>query len=126
MTRIAILVREWERKNLPYANSGLALELFLVVSHNTLLGNAITLKVLFRSIEYSETGVRKQLRRLIADGWVSLRISSKDRRVKHVVAESKMLLLVEAYSKILKGAYLRSAPPGLTPIRNQTHHAHWD
>jgi hypothetical protein len=111
IARSALRVREWEKANLPNAQSGLALDLFLVISYNTLIGQPLTLKTLFYSLEFSEAGIRKQLRKLIDDEWISIEGNGRDKRLKHVIAEPKMLTAMDEYSRLLKLAFRRSAPP---------------
>lgn len=77
ITKNAIKVRDWERSNLPIEQSALALDLFLVIAYNTLKGKPLTLKLLFHTIDFSEAGIRKHLKRLLADGWCS--------RVRHQI-----------------------------------------
>jgi len=118
ITENALKVREWERENLPIEQSAMALDLFLIISHNTLLEKPLSLKLLFHSTGFSEAGIRKQLRRLINEQWITLEGSHKDRRLKHVVAQPKMLITLAAYSKVLKNAYCKSAP---FPCSSSTH-----
>lgn len=107
ITRSALRVREWERKNLPIEQSQLALDLFLMISYNTLLEKPLTLKQLFHSIEFSEAGIRKHLTRLLNDDWCVLISDKSDKRIKLVVAQSKMLVALSEYSKLLSTAYKR-------------------
>lgn len=108
MTENVIRVREWEKKHLPIEQSALALDLFLLISYNTLIGRPLTLKTLFHSVDFSEAGVRKHLRRLQSEEWCSLIGNERDRRLRHVVAQPKMLQALNAYSKILKNSYRKS------------------
>lgn len=110
ITENAIRVRDWEKKHLPIEQSALALDLFLLISYNTLIGNPLTLKTLFHSIDFSEAGVRKHLRRLLSEEWCLLIGNERDRRLRHVVAQPKMLLALNAYSKVLTKAYRKSRP----------------
>ena len=107
ITRSALRVREWERKNLPIEQRQLALDLFLMISYNTLLEKPLTLKQLFHSIEFSEAGIRKHLTRLLNDDWCVLISDKSDKRIKLVVAQSKMLVALSEYSKLLSTAYKR-------------------
>ena len=67
-TQKAIEVRAWEKAHLPIEQSALALDLFLVIAYNTLCDRPLTLKLLFCSIDFSEAGIRKHLRRMLAEG----------------------------------------------------------
>jgi hypothetical protein len=101
----ALKVRDWEKNNLPIEQSALALDLFLVISYNTLKGKPLTLKLLFHSIDFSEAGIRKHLKRLLVDGWCSLEGTEHDKRLRHVVAQPKMLSALTDYTEVLKDAF---------------------
>jgi hypothetical protein len=105
ITENAIKVRDWEKNNLPIEQSALALDLFLVISYNTLKGKPLTLKLLFHSIDFSEAGIRKHLKRLLADEWCSLEGTEHDKRLRHVVAQPKMLSALTDYTEVLKVAF---------------------
>ena len=72
VTESALKVRNWEKTNLPIEQSALAMDLFLVIAYNTLRGKPLTLKLLFHSIDFSEAGIRKHLRRMLSEGWCAL------------------------------------------------------
>ena len=108
ITENVIRVREWEKKHLPIEQSALALDLFLLISYNTLIGRPLNLKTLFHSVDFSEAGVRKHLRRLLSEEWCALIGNERDRRLRHVVAQPKMLHALNAYSIILKNSYRKS------------------
>lgn len=105
ITENAIKVRDWEKSNLPIEQSALALDLFLVIAYNTLKGKPLTLKLLFHSIDFSEAGIRKHLKRLLADGWCSLEGTEHDKRLRHVIAQPKMLSALTDYTEVLKEAF---------------------
>jgi hypothetical protein len=105
ITESVMNVREWERKNLPIEHSQLALDLFLIIAYNTLIEKPLTLKSLFHSIDFSEAGIRKHLRRLLTDEWCHLVGNGRDKRLKLVVAQPKMLLALSDYSQILTTAF---------------------
>ncbi len=104
-TEKAIQVRSWEKAHLPIEQSALALDLFLVIAYNTLCGRPLTLKLLFCSINFSEAGIRKHLRRMLADGWCTLEGSQHDRRLRLVVAQPKMLDALADYVSVLRDAF---------------------
>ena len=104
-TESALKVRGWEKLNLPIEQSALALDLFLVIAYNTLLGKPLTLKLLFYSLSFSEGGIRKHLRRLLSEGWCSLEGAERDKRLRHVVAQPKMLEALEKYVLVLQDAF---------------------
>ncbi|PUE33978.1 hypothetical protein [Limnohabitans sp. Jir72] len=105
ITENALKVRDWERSNLPIEQSALALDLFLVIAYNTIKSKPLTLKLLFHTIDFSEAGIRKHLKRLLADGWCSLEGAEHDKRLRLVVAQPKMLNALTNYSEILKDAF---------------------
>ena len=90
-------IKFYEYQNLPIEQSSLALDLFIFIAFGNLKDNPPTLKELFNSINYSETGVRKHLNRLLAEGWCHLEGSGHDKRLRHVVAEPKMINAVINY-----------------------------
>ena len=104
-TKNAMLVRDWEKQHLPVENSALALDLFLLISYNTLIDKPLTLKLLFHSTIFSEAGIRKHLRRWIDGEWCALEIDGRDKRLKFVVARPKMLLALSHYQKMLKSKH---------------------
>jgi hypothetical protein len=104
----ALNIHEWVKSNIPNGQSGLALELFTLISFTNLISEPVSLKVLFHSMSYSEAGIRKQLRRLIKDGWVYLEANSNDRRVKKIIAHETMMETFFNYANILKYAYSES------------------
>lgn len=104
-TENALKVRSWERAHLPIEQSALALDLFLAIAYNTLCGKPLTLKLLFHSIDFSEAGIRKHLRRLITEEWCALVGSEHDKRLRHVVAQPKMLEALQDYIEVLQEAF---------------------
>jgi len=98
VTSALIAVREWEKLNFPSSQSILAYEIFLLIAHHTVCEKPLTLHQLFYSVEYSETGIRKQLSTLIEDGWCCLVGGHQDKRLKHVVAQKKMIDVLNNYA----------------------------
>lgn len=105
ITESALKVRDWEKANLPIEQSALAMDLFLVIAYNTLRGRPLTLKLLFHSIEFSEAGIRKHLRRMLSEGWCALEGAQHDKRLRHVVAQPKMLTALTDYIQVLQTAF---------------------
>lgn len=97
-TEQALKVRNWEKNNMPHGASAIGVELILIVSRYTLLAEPISLKSLFMSMSYSEAGIRKHLRYLTKYGWISIVGDKKDKRIKRVVANIKLLDILENYS----------------------------
>lgn len=100
-----LTVRYWEEENLPMEGSALAYDLLAVTAHHTVIGTPLSLKHLFTLLNYSEAGVRKQLRRCIRDGWIGLDRVSNDKRVRVVVAKPKLLLALLEYADLLRKVY---------------------
>lgn len=100
-----IKVHSWERNHLPIEQSALALDLFVVIAYNSLIGKPLTLKQLFYSIEFSEAGIRKHLKRLLSEDWCKLEGTKHDKRLRHVVAQPKMLESLHSYVDVLLEAY---------------------
>lgn len=105
VTESALRVRGWEKNNLPIEQSALALDLFLVIAYNSLIGKPLTLKLLFYSLGFSEAGIRKHLRRLLKEGWCSLEGADHDKRLRRVVAAPKMIEAVESYVQVLHNEF---------------------
>jgi hypothetical protein len=105
ITEAMLTIRGWEEENLPMERSALAYDLLAVTAHHTVGGTPLSLKHLFTLLNYSEAGVRKQLRRCIRDGWIGLESVSNDKRVRVVVAQPKLLLALKDYADLLRTAY---------------------
>jgi hypothetical protein len=110
ITESALKVRDWEKANLPIEQSALAMDLFLVITYNTLRGRPLTLKLLFHSIDFSEAGIRKHLRRMLTEGWCALEGAEHDKRLRHVVAQPKMLQALADYIQVLQEAFGDAVP----------------
>lgn len=110
ITENALKVRDWEKANLPIEQSALAMDLFLVIAYNTLRGRPLTLKLLFHSIDFSEAGIRKHLRRMLTEGWCALEGAEHDKRLRHVVAQPKMLEALADYIQVLQEAFGDAVP----------------
>ncbi len=95
-------VQHWVRGNLPVEQSALAYELILLVLERTLNGSPLTLKELFHSLPYSETGIRKQLVRFVKGGTMRIEVSRRDGRVRHVVAEPGLIDLFDGLTAVLQ------------------------
>jgi DNA-binding MarR family transcriptional regulator len=105
ITEAMLTVRGWEEEHLPMERSALAYDLLAVTAHHTVVGTPLSLKHLFTLLNYSEAGVRKQLRRCIRDGWINLESVSNDKRVRVVVAQPKLLLALKEYADLLRNVY---------------------
>jgi hypothetical protein len=105
ITKALLKVRNWEQTNLPLVQSALAYDLIVWIAHHTVSGSPLSLKHLFILLNYSEAGVRKHLRYLIRDGWISLEGVSNDKRIRVVIAKPKLLLTLKEYVDLLSDVY---------------------
>jgi hypothetical protein len=117
VTESILRLRSWEKLNLPIEQSSLALDLFLVIAYNSIKGKPLTLKLLFYSLSFSEAGIRKHLRRLLGAGWCSLEGAAHDKRLRHVVAQPKMLEALEAYQEMLRMEFGKHVPMSARPTK---------
>jgi hypothetical protein len=108
ITEAMLTVRDWEEGNLPMERSALTYDLLAVTAHHTVVGTPLSLKHLFTLLNYSEAGVRKQLRRCISEGWICLESVSNDKRVRIVVAQPKLLIALQEYADLLRTVYSRA------------------
>ncbi len=90
-------VRAWQEKNLPIEFSLLAYDLLVCACFHTLSGSPLNYKQIFLSLPYSKNGIRNQLNKFIADGWLEIRLKDTDARVRYVVALPKLLTLMDHY-----------------------------
>lgn len=90
-------VRAWQEKNLPIEFSLIAYDLLVCACFHTLSGSPLNYKQIFLSLPYSKNGIRHQLNKFIADGWLEIRLKDTDARVRYVVALPKLLSLMENY-----------------------------
>lgn len=100
-----LTVRQWEDEHLPLDGSLLAFDLLTVVAHHTMLGQALNLKQLNTHLNYSEAGVRKQLRRCISQGWLQLQSDTNDKRAKFIIATAKLLKILTKHQQFLSHTY---------------------
>ena len=119
VTTAILQVRSWEDANLPMEQSTLAFDLISLVAHQTIHGKPISLKHLFVSLNYTEAGIRKQLRRCIKEEWLRLDDSTTDRRVRLVIAEPKLVALFHKYGELLRAAYTVPQNPAIAHTSNQ-------
>ena len=83
-------LRKWEEENLPFAYSMLSKDLFIFLALNGCIDEAPNYKQLFYSFTtYSQSGIRKHLRRMIKDGWIEIKGSKSDKRLRKIVPTQK-------------------------------------
>jgi DNA-binding MarR family transcriptional regulator len=78
-------------KTLPIRHSMLAFQIIVKCLKNHFKQEHINLKHLHLELNYSELAVRKQIIRLQKLGWIELRFSEEDKRVKYVYASEKLI-----------------------------------
>lgn len=86
------------RANFPAARSLLSIDILVHTADNTLRNNPTSMKDLLASIPFSEVGIRKQVTRLVKEGWLRIDHSSADKRIRILVAEDKLLAVLQRYS----------------------------
>lgn len=96
-----IRLRAWEMQNLPHSQSGIAFDLFVLIASAHLLGEPLTLKRLFNSLQYSERGVRNVLEQFISGGWCTIGVDDVDRRVRLVEPTPRLVETFLAYQETL-------------------------
>ena len=95
-------MRSWEIENIPYAQSALAKDLLLLCVYRTNAQSPLSVKEVVASLKpFSEAGIRKQLKRCLDEGWLRIVDSPSDKRVRHIVAEAKLLELFNRYAVIV-------------------------
>ena len=90
--------RQWMHDNCPESESILAIDILVNVANNTLSNNPTPMKVLLGSIPFSEVGIRKQVTRLKKTGWLRIDRSALDQRIRVLVAEDKLLAMLQRYA----------------------------
>ena len=90
-------IRKWEDAHLPIYGSLLGRDLVLLLAQYHLEARRFTLKEVYYSLPYSENAVRRHLKRLLADGWISLGPPGPDRRFRFVIPSEKLQRAVERY-----------------------------
>jgi DNA-binding MarR family transcriptional regulator len=95
-----LALRHWERHNMPTYGTSLGLELFLKLAQ---LAQDIegpregVLKRLYLELPYTHQAVRMHLRRLEADGWITLSPWPNDTRVRLVELSNAYMDVFDAY-----------------------------
>jgi len=86
------------RANFPAARSLLAIDILIHTADSTLRKHPTSMKELLGAIPFSEVGIRKQVSRLVKEGWLRIDHSSTDKRIRILVAEEKLLAVLQRYS----------------------------
>ena len=90
----------WMEQRLPLHGSMLAYHMLLLTTRSTLLNAPINNKQLISCLNCSAMGVRKQLNRLVKAGWMRMETDVRDKRVKLIVAQPKLLALMKEYAAL--------------------------
>ena len=96
-THLLLQIRGWESANFPFGGSLLVKDILTIVAHHTILNTPLTLKQLNMLLDFSEAGIRKQLRNLISQGWIDLRPSKDDGRLKILFATPRLIGTIQAF-----------------------------
>ena len=85
------------RVNFPAARSLLAIDILVHTADCTLRKCPMSMKNYFCTIPFSEVGIRKQIKRLVKEGWMRIDLSNADKRIRILVAEDKLLAVLQKY-----------------------------
>ncbi len=97
-----LALRDWERHHLPFGDSKLGYELFMNLPRIAASGDCERLgflKRLYLTLPYSEKGVRIHLRRLEAEGWITVHKAGKDMRSAQVELSARYWWLLAEYAE---------------------------
>lgn len=102
VARASLALRRWEMENLPCNGSHLGFELFMTLVLEAASRNhqGVMLKHLYLSLPFSEKGMRLHVRRLEAEGWISIQHAEDDYRSSRVQVNQHSWALVEEYKSI--------------------------
>ena len=96
-TYLILQIRGWEDTNFPLGGSLLVKDILTIVAHHSISNTPLTLKQLYVMLHFSEAGIRKQLRNLISQGWIDLRPSKDDGRLKILFATPRLIKTIHAF-----------------------------
>lgn len=99
LARRLLLLRSWERQNMPMAGSIIAGDIVLLALARE-DGDAARVKDFHLSLHYSEDRV-SQVKELTRDGWLTIERDETDRRMRKVHASDRLLLLFGEYQRFL-------------------------
>jgi hypothetical protein len=90
-------IRRWEDEHLPIYGSLLGRDLILLLARYHLEGRRFTLKEVYLSLPYSENAIRRHLKRLLQEGWISLGPPGPDKRFRFVIASGRLKQALDSY-----------------------------
>lgn len=100
LARRLLLLRSWERQNMPMAGSIIAGDIVLLALARE-DGDAARVKDFHLSLHYSEDRVSQVLKELVRDGWLTMERDEADRRMRKVYASDQLRLLFGEYQRFL-------------------------
>jgi DNA-binding MarR family transcriptional regulator len=100
LARRLLLLRSWERQNMPMAGSTIAGDIVLLALARD-DGDAARVKDFHLSLHYSEDRVSQVLKVLVHDGWLVMERDEADRRMRKVYASDQLRLLFDEYQRFL-------------------------
>lgn len=87
---LMLAIRNHIRDTMPATTSNIPLDICIEVAAGCRLGKSLTMKQLIYELPYSEAGIQYHLRGLLNDGWLLIRQSNEDRRVRHVIPGERL------------------------------------
>lgn len=100
-TRAVQALRAALESGIPYGSSLLPLDILIAVSVKKNDGKSLTVRQLMATVPNSATGIRYNLNRLVADGWIERTRSEQDRRTVFLIPTAKTLKAFEAIADSL-------------------------
>jgi DNA-binding MarR family transcriptional regulator len=94
-----------EQKLFPIEKSKIVFDLLTITTHFYLANKPLSIKQIFLSLDYSENGIRKQLRRLIAQKWLKVDRSINDKRIYYIIPTAKLLNSFKKYTTALENLF---------------------
>jgi DNA-binding MarR family transcriptional regulator len=100
LARRLLLLRSWERQNMPMAGSIIAGDIVLLALARE-DGDAARVKDFHLSLHYSEDRVSQVLKELTQHGWLTIERDGADRRMRKVHASDQLRMLFDEYGRFL-------------------------
>ena len=100
-----IFVSNLERKFFPIENSKLVFDLLTTTTYYFLANKPLSIKQICLTLDYSENGIRKQLKRLITSKWLKIVKNPYDRRITYIVPTIKLIKSFSKYSNFLENLF---------------------
>jgi hypothetical protein len=100
LARRLLLLRSWERQNMPMTASIIAGDIVLLALARD-DGDAARVKDFHLSLHYSEDRVSQVLKELTNDGWLTMERDEADKRMRKVHASDRLRMLFNEYQRFL-------------------------